>query len=320
MIACAAAWTALAATTPASAHAPSVVLRAYGSATVDGRLAAGEWERAAVGTFETDTPVGPKTATVRFMNDRRLLYFALTLGVPSFAFSRVSLTFDSNHDGVPTSGTDDLLQLDHGVATATDTLLQSDEYYCGSPTQFASCFDRRDGGADQQRGAIGADAAEVTYEISKPLVGDMHDLNVSAGDAVGFLVTWDMIDPPAAPSRRYWRAFWPAGWYDEMGRFGDLVVSAPPPPERLRVSFAPPLPRAGRPFRVGSVEIVRQGGLVERPDKTSCTARLGRRTLRPRSACSWLIPPRTSRTRLSVTVTAAAGDDSVTVKRSLTVR
>ena len=72
------------------------------------------------------------------------------------------------------------------------------------------CFDTRDGGRNDEAGAIASDGAGATYEISKPLVGDAHDLNVSPGQTLGLLVVWDMIDPPG-PVRRFWREFWPGG-------------------------------------------------------------------------------------------------------------
>ena len=207
----------------AGAHAPGIVLQGYGTAKVDGVLAPGEWAAAGQRSFVVSSPWGDREAHVYVMNNRRRLFMAVNIAVPTVSWSRVGVSFDSNNDGLATPGIDDAVQVDHGVASMTDALHHDDEYFCGT-TEFKYCFDTQDGGTNDEEGAAASDGLTATFELSKPLVGDAHDFNAQPGTTLGFQIGYDVFD--SARIRPY-LTFWPGVWYTNFGAFGDITIAPP---------------------------------------------------------------------------------------------
>jgi hypothetical protein len=71
----------------AGAHAPGVVLQGYGTAKVDGVLAPGEWTSAAQRSFVVYSQWGNRDAHVYVMNNRRRLFLAVNIAVPTVSWS-----------------------------------------------------------------------------------------------------------------------------------------------------------------------------------------------------------------------------------------
>src|SRR5215218_7465855 len=92
----------------ASPHS-GLVLRGFGTATVDGVLAPGEWDTAAGHVFEAGVPGGGTVpGELRVMNDSSNLYFGVRLGTTAPTTS-VAFGFDNDHDGLsPEEGDDGL--------------------------------------------------------------------------------------------------------------------------------------------------------------------------------------------------------------------
>ncbi|MEK6274903.1 MAG: hypothetical protein AABM30_06130 [Actinomycetota bacterium] len=174
----------------AAAHS-GIVLRGYGTATVDGVPAAGEWDAAGRHDFNAPLPAelggGTIPATVYVMNDGQKLYVALRVASASTAGTTSFLgAFDNNHSGTLYEQGDEVMIFERsGPATSFQ-----DGFISPIPNGFCWCIDTAYGGTDEQSGGYTRDAGASYYELSHPLdtADDSHDFSVGPGRrlSVGF--------------------------------------------------------------------------------------------------------------------------------------
>ncbi|HUG38463.1 MAG TPA: hypothetical protein VML54_16005, partial [Candidatus Limnocylindrales bacterium] len=173
---------------PAEAHAPGVVLSAFGSATVDGVLGPGEWDAAARVDFTASLPGGGTVpATLFVMNDRTTLYIAVQLSQGIVATdTAVSIAFDNAHRGQIVVGDDAIVvtPIAGAIGDAVVTAVQG-----GRATQTTP--DTGAGGANNGAAAYVTSGATSVYEIAHPLAsGDgTRDFALAQGNTVGFALS-----------------------------------------------------------------------------------------------------------------------------------
>lgn len=166
----------------------------FGTATVDGVMASGEWQCAQHADFTANLSGGATPATLYWMNDQTNLYLAVRVQRSSTdKVNTLRFNFDNNNSA-NASGT--------GLAEAGDDILVedaasgfSDQYLtlkCTTSTQ-TSCgaTDVADGGASQGAAAFANAAGFSVYELRHPLnSGDTaHDFGLTAGANVGLFLT-----------------------------------------------------------------------------------------------------------------------------------
>jgi hypothetical protein len=160
----------------------TVSLEAYGTATVDGIHSPGEWQSAAVRTFQANVPAGGTTgASFYAMNDGTHLYVALSLPNWSvLANSSMSVTFDNNDNGVCDAGEDALTMNAINPTTLLDSFWTA---ACADNFQ-----DSGQGGTTDGIAKVVASAPSSFWEISHPLndADNAHDFSLPQGNVVGF--------------------------------------------------------------------------------------------------------------------------------------
>jgi hypothetical protein len=185
---------------------------AFGTATIDGRYAPGEWDGAARLDLAADLPTslgpGKVPVGVYVMNDDRDLYVAVRMGRP-FAAATISLDFDNDGDGVSEPGDDVIVVNARG--TGADLI---DDFRTECPAGVQSAFlcsaEDADPGHPSPGTADGTTASGMgdgTYlvELRHPLdsADDAHDFSLKAGDVAGvvFRVFFDTLTDGCAGSR-----------------------------------------------------------------------------------------------------------------------
>jgi hypothetical protein len=184
---------------PTAASQSNVSLSALGTATVDGVMSPGEWASAAKVTFLINLPAneggGTAPATLYVMNDVVNLYFALKAPRPS-PFNDTSsfvMEFDNDNDGIREDG-DDAFVLNTSPY-GPPTLFDDYRYTCSFGPAACSAFDDADGGTVDGLGASTNSGGYTIYEVARPLNNgdDAHDFSLSAGDALGFSLSYVLI-------------------------------------------------------------------------------------------------------------------------------
>lgn len=233
----------------AETHAPGVVLSAFGTATVDGVIGPGEWDKAAAVNFNLVTFGEVHPSTLYVMNDNTYLYIAVKIRNEGFKASSLgvqgdvlSLFFDNNNNGgIAFSNSeqgDDFVQLQNGFPDFFLDAFRCLPPLCASYPTFAQDIDF--GGStdtiavishtDPIAGAIG----DYVYEIAKKLdSGDIdHDFILAPGQTVGLFLTF--VDTPIGTNAGA-SASWPGP--DDCVNFqtngvacnGADILIAPPP-------------------------------------------------------------------------------------------
>jgi len=163
-----------------------------GTASVDGMMSPGEWDRAGTIEFEAILPPDYRCASdtapaiLYVMNDRQNIYLGVRVDQVGFSGGGASFAFDNNNDGT-TEPSDDVLQLDHAGVFVDGAVHTA----CGSPV-VASCSE-----ADQILGTtqdgVGASSDKgifTFFELSHPLNStDVNDFGLAGGDTVGFAMS-----------------------------------------------------------------------------------------------------------------------------------
>ena len=159
-----------------------VTLSAYGTATVDGVHSPGEYESAAVRSFQANLPAGGTTpATFYVMNDGTNLYLALYFpawsGLPQ---SSMDLLFDNNNNAVCDAGEDALT-----LNSTSPTFLNDTHWTADCALNF---YDDNEGGTLDGAAHVISSAPSSFWEISHPLddADDAHDFSLSIGSVAGF--------------------------------------------------------------------------------------------------------------------------------------
>jgi hypothetical protein len=209
----------------ASGHVPGALLYATGTASVDGTLGAGEWDRAARLTFQAARPAydggGPIPVTLLAMNDTANLYVGLQIGRPLGSTS-AGFDFDNAHDGGFDLGDDSF------VANASQFFPPEvfDRYHL-SPVSGAR-LDAGDGGTEDVTVAASGVGGLTTIEVSHRLdsADDRHDFSLAPGSRIGFRLFLRMFSlSPAACNEGptcYGDTWFPGPTPND---FGDFVVA-----------------------------------------------------------------------------------------------
>lgn len=215
LVALAAAVLTAAAVPAAQAHDPSLRLRAYGTAAVDGFMAPAEWEGAAKWDFAANIPPGEgggtAPATLFAMNDGANLYLGLRVMRPTVGSTSVSFTFDNDHDGVLYEDGDDTL-----LVNASDFY---DEFVTRQPPcpSGAVCLgipDADAGGTTDGAGLVKNNGTFSFYELVHPLdtADDGRDFSLRVGKRVGFSMSLRFCEPSCVDT--------------DSPRSGDIVVTS----------------------------------------------------------------------------------------------
>lgn len=173
---------------PASAggHDGAFAFGAFGTATVDGVLAPGEWDDASTLAFQASAPGGGTApGELRVMNDGENLYFGVRVATTTPTLS-VSFGFDNDHDGIwPEEGSDGLA-LGFGVRNGFGDLVLSARGGCPAGS-LCGFHDVDLGGSVDATGARTVQGGETHIELAKALdsADDANDVSLAAGDIVG---------------------------------------------------------------------------------------------------------------------------------------
>jgi hypothetical protein len=161
------------------ANEPNYSLAAFGTATIDGVMSPGEWDRAAQVPFSG--------GTLFVMNDAHDLYVAVRAPATVLDPSSVVIEFDNSGGLLFVTG-DDVIGVNSQLGFLDNVRLSD-----------LGPMDTEVGGTSDGAAAVTNDGSFSFYEISHPLddVDDAHDFSLSAGATVGFFLNY-RVCPPAA--------------------------------------------------------------------------------------------------------------------------
>lgn len=181
----------------AEATTPVEPLSGCGTATVDGVIGAGEWDGAALLTFQSRGPgMTLHGSRLRVMNDHENLYLAVEVDSTTLLLTSVAFEFDNDNDAPPghfdqEEGDDGLLiNLEPtGVVTSFDNVRTNLPPCAPQPAPMCGLHDEDLGGAQQIAGGAAFDGAKMVLEMSHPLhTGEPTDFSLEPNDVVGFLL------------------------------------------------------------------------------------------------------------------------------------
>jgi hypothetical protein len=178
-------------------------LSAFGTATIDGAISPGEWDKAAKIDFLANVPPssggGTTPATLYVMNDNLNLYLAVKMAQASYGNStQFNADFDTNGNGVANEG-EDVIAMYVGASLAP-AFVDIYRYTCpGAPAGSAGCFlqdaDKKSGilpaGTNDGATAASNNGTFTVIEMSHPLKSSdtLHDFSLNTGDSVGMRAT-----------------------------------------------------------------------------------------------------------------------------------
>jgi hypothetical protein len=157
------------------------VLRGFGTATIDGVAAAGEWNPAGTVNFSVNRVAaqggGTVPATLYAMNDATNLYIAIKVDNATVAASTAEVSFDGDHDNSSVEDGEDAIMV--GSSGFFDDQFKR---------QGANVYDVDDGGTrdGDERDADGPGYS--FYEFSHPLdsTDNAHDFSLRPPMRIGF--------------------------------------------------------------------------------------------------------------------------------------
>jgi hypothetical protein len=165
------------------------LLSGFGTASVDGVFALGEWDRAGTIDLAINLPEGGTTpGRIYVMSDRTNLYFAVRLerGFIDQAAS-AAFYFNNGDGGTSLAPGDDGIVFD--VFCCTDQRFFDIFYYTNSSCPaFYLCSDEdvNAGGNTDGRGGFSNNGTCSFFELSHPLnSGDPHDISLATGQTIG---------------------------------------------------------------------------------------------------------------------------------------
>jgi hypothetical protein len=196
----------LALTVPRSAPAHNgVVLKGWGTPTLDGLAAPGEWDHAAAASMTVTYPEGPRPATILVMNDRSRLYLGLRVARATIGPNEgVEFHFDNAHDGDGGNPGEDILRLNLSQGPL-------DMYY--DPATQTIFPDQHDGGSADVQGTVRNEGSTSMFELAHPLdtADNAHDFSLQPGSRVGVSVAVNTCYCP----EEIWSSWPPPGpWAD----------------------------------------------------------------------------------------------------------
>lgn len=169
----------------------------WGSPTIDGHLAPGEWDNALTWDFTARVSGGPVTGRLLILNDGTNLYVAVAL--PGVLRRPLGLRLDFDNDGGgQTALNNDAIVFDPADGFADLHLVRR----CLNSGQ-ASCGDAD---ATNGSGAFGTDPGFSVWELSHPLSsGEGGDIAVGAGDPLGLFLS--LVNGNGAQGNSQWPGF-----------------------------------------------------------------------------------------------------------------
>jgi hypothetical protein len=176
-----------------------VVLRGFGTATLDGVPAAGEWDAAGHVDFTVNRSSseggGTVPATLYAMNNAQNLYFALKVMNATISSSAFDLEFDSDLSGGNLQeGEDELLVNNGGVWDQFMHQIAPNTWQAVRDQDYGGTNDMLEGEADNPGFSF--------YEWSHPLndTDEAHDFSLGFAKRVGFQLSFRHCYPCASPS------------------------------------------------------------------------------------------------------------------------
>lgn len=158
-------------------------IRGFGTATIDGVLAPGEWDAAGRHDFQaTRSPAdggGTAPATLFVMNDRSNLYLALRVSVANLGYS----AFDTNF--FP-PGPD--LSLGGDILRVRPWGFEDEHFHQIAPSFWEWLADVADGGTQDGTSMAQTHGAVSVFEVAHPLdsADDRHDFSLSIPSRISF--------------------------------------------------------------------------------------------------------------------------------------
>lgn len=187
-------------------------LSAFGTATIDGIMSSGEWDKAAKIDFLVNVPPsyggGTAPATLYVMNDEKNLYLALKFAQSSYGLStQFNADFDNNNNGIANDG-EDIIAIYVNSPDFKPQFVDLYRFTCpGSPAGSAGCiapdYDQNGGilpiGEDNGAATSSNDGSVTIIEMSHPLKSSdsLHDFSLNPGNIVGMRTTLKLLS--AAP-------------------------------------------------------------------------------------------------------------------------
>lgn len=189
-------------------------LSAFGTASIDGIMSTGEWDKAAKIDFLVNVPPstggGTAPATLYVMNDETNLYIALKFSQSSFGKStQFYAYFDNNNNDIANDG-EDIIAM-YVNSPLPPSFVDLYRYTClGSPAGSAGCFapDSDPNGGILPAGmpdgaAVALNSGTLTViEMSHPLksADSLHDFSLNPGSVVGLRTTLKLLgNVPSSP-------------------------------------------------------------------------------------------------------------------------
>jgi uncharacterized repeat protein (TIGR01451 family) len=227
------------------------VLAAPGTATVDGVLSPGEWDRAAGVDFAAAIPPreggGTAPARMYLMNDSSRLFLAVRVARPSYGLAADTIWFfDRNYDGVHEDGDDQVsihisrfggLDVSDGYRWRCPGAPVGAIAHCGAGKDTLQVEGAPPPGQVDALGAASEGDGFVTFELSHPLdsADDAHDFSLGPGSVIGY---------------RHFLRLWAstcveAGCWADAGPPDGRIGISPPAELAVRASVRPRSVRVG---------------------------------------------------------------------------
>ena len=204
-----------------SAHSGDV-LSAFGTATVDGVISAGEY-----GSSIGPITKGDYTFTIYETNDLQNDYYAFTINdlTNDGEMDELRIYFDNEHDGIVPQYTDPALIYEDAIEALGDGTF-SDRHYGMISGAFQAPTDSVQDGA---AATTWTEDQGYVYEMSHPLnSGDPRDYSLSTGSTVGWGLTYFDWN-----ERAYVYVYYPTGFNVPAGsgdasKYGDILKTGAP--------------------------------------------------------------------------------------------
>jgi hypothetical protein len=194
-------------------------LSAFGTATVDGVISAGEYG-SSIGPITLQTFTGNYTFTIYETNDLQNDYYAFTINDTTYnPEDRFTTYFDNQHDGFIPQFTDPNLDIYEDAISVTGDGTFSDRHYGYISGSFNAPADSIMNGF---AAATFIPGQGYVFEMSHPLnSGDPWDYNLSIGSTVGWCFIYTDMDTVKS-------IIYPVGAVSNPSLFGDVAKAGPP--------------------------------------------------------------------------------------------
>jgi hypothetical protein len=209
-----------------ASHQTQVKFRGFGTATIDGVLAAGEWEGAGRFEFQANRAPGQGGGTVPatffVMNDSTNLYLALRVAVTELGYSAFDGTFYPS--GNLANGGD--------ILRASPWALHDLHFHQVAPGMYEWLEDTADGGTQDGASSARTSGGISVYEIAHPLdsADDRHDFSLTIPSQITFYSSfWHCVAGSCANT---------IGPSSSGGRL--VVVSGTRVPPETAITYGPP--------------------------------------------------------------------------------